>query len=141
MENYENFLSHLFHKNFVKVMGLLNKLLRSWFDEIFYDEREFLVFSHCGILCLYNSKWPTYWVYIFDEHSTYNRLAKRWMYANLSQNHFIYFVVWISSQNHIILRNWRFDVKFFQSMRSQNMSVGRKIIAFSKCAETIWFWS
>ena len=32
--NYGNSLLHIFGKNFVKVMVLLNKLLNSWFDEI-----------------------------------------------------------------------------------------------------------
>ena len=41
-------LSRIFWKNFVKVTVLLNKLLKSWFDEIFFGEREFLVFPHCG---------------------------------------------------------------------------------------------
>ena len=53
----------------------------------------------------------------------------------LSQNHFIYFVVWISSQNPIILRNWRFDVKFFQCTKLEICQLGEKIISFSKCAE------
>ena len=28
-------------------MVLLNKLLKGWFDEIFFGEREVLVFPHC----------------------------------------------------------------------------------------------
>ena len=35
---------HYVRKNFVKAMALLKKLLNSWFDEIFFSEREFLVF-------------------------------------------------------------------------------------------------
>ena len=34
--NYVNSLSSIFGKNFVKVAVLLNKLLKSWFDEIFF---------------------------------------------------------------------------------------------------------
>ena len=34
--NYGNLLSHFFDKNFVKVTFLLKKILKSWFDEIFY---------------------------------------------------------------------------------------------------------
>ena len=34
--NYGNSLSRIFGKNFVKVTILLNKLLKSWFDEIFF---------------------------------------------------------------------------------------------------------
>ena len=34
--NYGNSLSRIFGKYFVKVMDLLNKLLKSWFDEIFF---------------------------------------------------------------------------------------------------------
>ena len=34
--NYGNSLSGIFGKNFVKVTVLLNKLLKSWFDEIFF---------------------------------------------------------------------------------------------------------
>ena len=36
--NYGNSLSHFFDKNFVKVTFLLKKMLKSWFDEIFYAE-------------------------------------------------------------------------------------------------------
>ena len=42
-------LTH-FSKNFVNVTVLLNKLLKSWFDEIFFGEREFLVFPQCGLV-------------------------------------------------------------------------------------------
>ena len=35
--NYGNFLSHIFDKNFVKATVLLNKLLKSWFHEIFFQ--------------------------------------------------------------------------------------------------------
>ena len=39
-------LSHTFFiKNFVKAMVLLKKLLNSWFDEIFFSERELREFS------------------------------------------------------------------------------------------------
>ena len=34
--NYGNLLSRIFGKIFVKVTGLLKKLLNSWFDEIFF---------------------------------------------------------------------------------------------------------
>ena len=34
-------------KNLVKAMELLKKLLKSWFDEIFFSEKKFLVFPHC----------------------------------------------------------------------------------------------
>ena len=47
--NYGNSLSRIFGENFVKVTVLLNKLLKSWFDEIFFRwarEREFLDFPH-----------------------------------------------------------------------------------------------
>ena len=42
--NCRNSLSHFYRKNFVKAMVLLKKLQKSWFDEIFFSEREFL----CG---------------------------------------------------------------------------------------------
>ena len=45
--NYGNSLSRIFGKNFVKVTVLLKKLLKSWFHEIFFGEREFLKFPHC----------------------------------------------------------------------------------------------
>ena len=47
-------LSHAFlAKNLVKVKVLLNKLLKSWFDEIFFGEREFLVFhTSCEVKLL-----------------------------------------------------------------------------------------
>ena len=51
---YRYSLSHFFRKNFVKAMDLLMKLLNSWFDEIFFSDREFLVFPHCVIVsCLW----------------------------------------------------------------------------------------
>ena len=43
--NY-GFLSHDFDKNFVKAMVLL----KSWSDEIFFGEREYLVLPHCTML-------------------------------------------------------------------------------------------
>ena len=46
--NYGNFLSRIFGKTFVKlkITGLLNKLLKSWFDEIFFLVRENFSFFH-----------------------------------------------------------------------------------------------
>ena len=41
-----NLLSRNFGKNFVKVTLLLKKLLKSWFDEIFFGETKFFVFPH-----------------------------------------------------------------------------------------------
>ena len=49
--NYGNSLSYIFGKNFVNVAVLLNKLLKSWFDEIFLGKREFFVFPHCTVTC------------------------------------------------------------------------------------------
>ena len=43
--NLGNSLSHSFDKNFVKVMVLLNKLLKSWFDEIFFRWEKISCFS------------------------------------------------------------------------------------------------
>ena len=42
-------LWRIFGKNFVKLTVLLNKLLKSWFDEMLLGDREFLVFPHCGV--------------------------------------------------------------------------------------------
>ena len=48
--NYRNSLSHFFGKNFVKVTVLLQKLLNSWFDEIFCQSTvNFL----CCMICLH----------------------------------------------------------------------------------------
>ena len=44
-ENYRNSLSPIFEKNFVKVTILLNKLLKSWFDEIFLKWQRISRFS------------------------------------------------------------------------------------------------
>ena len=45
-------LSHtFFRKNFVKTIVLVKKLPNSLFDEIFFSEREFLVFPHCVVIC------------------------------------------------------------------------------------------
>ena len=38
-------VSHIFGKNFEKVT-LLKKLLKSWFDEIFFSEAKFFIFPH-----------------------------------------------------------------------------------------------
>ena len=43
--NYGNSLSRIFGKNFVKVTVLLNKVLKSWFDEIFYKWERISRFS------------------------------------------------------------------------------------------------
>ena len=51
--NYGNSLSRIFGKNFVKVTVLLSKLLKSWFDEIFFwweKISRFSTFSQCGKL-------------------------------------------------------------------------------------------
>ena len=45
--NCRNSLSHFFHKNFLKALVLLKKLLNTWLDKFFFSEREFLVFPHC----------------------------------------------------------------------------------------------
>ena len=44
--NYENSLSRIFDKNFVKSTVLLKKLLKSWFHEIFFSVREHVSFFH-----------------------------------------------------------------------------------------------
>ena len=46
--NYGNLLSRFFDKNFVKVTFLLKKILKSWFDEIFFwGDSKFFFFPHC----------------------------------------------------------------------------------------------
>ena len=47
--NYGNSLSRIFAKSFVKLTVLLNinKVLKSWFDEIFLCKKEIIVFPHC----------------------------------------------------------------------------------------------
>ena len=42
-----NLVSHIFNKNFVKVTFFLKKLLKSWFDEIFFGGTKFFTFPHC----------------------------------------------------------------------------------------------
>ena len=50
--NYGNSLSRIFGKNFVKVKILLNKLLKSWFDEIFFRWERISRFSTlCTMKC------------------------------------------------------------------------------------------
>ena len=39
----------IYGKKFVKVTVLLNELLKSWFDEIFFGETKFFIFPHCAI--------------------------------------------------------------------------------------------
>ena len=51
LENVYNSLSRIFSKNFMKVMVLLNKLLKSVdLTEYFLCQREFLVFVHYGFV-------------------------------------------------------------------------------------------
>ena len=45
--NYGNLLSQLFGKNFVKTTFSLLKLLKSWFDEIFFLNSKSFIFPHC----------------------------------------------------------------------------------------------
>ena len=67
---YRNSLSHFFDKNFVKVTFLLAELpAKSWFDEIFFGEREFLLFSHCSILRIKKNMYYV-WSYRCDFFST-----------------------------------------------------------------------
>ena len=47
--NCRHSLSHFFRKIFVKAMVVLKKLLKCWFNEIFFSEREFYVFPHCAV--------------------------------------------------------------------------------------------
>ena len=46
--NCRNSLSHFFGKNFVKATFLLKKLVKRWFDEIFFGESKFFILPHCG---------------------------------------------------------------------------------------------
>ena len=46
--NCRHSLSHFFSLKFRESNGFINKLLNSWFDEIFFSDREFHVFPHCG---------------------------------------------------------------------------------------------
>ena len=50
--NYGNFLSCIFGKNFVKVTILLNKLLKNWFDEIYFWWEKISYFSTLCFLCM-----------------------------------------------------------------------------------------
>jgi len=50
---YGNSLSPIFEKNSMKLRVLLNKLLKSWFDEIFFGDREFLVCPHCVLFTIF----------------------------------------------------------------------------------------
>ena len=52
-------LSCIFGKNFVKVTVLLNKLLKSWFDEIFFGESKFFIFLHC-VMEIYCTFWQKF---------------------------------------------------------------------------------
>ena len=45
-ENCCNLVSHIFDKNFVKITFLLNKLLNTWFDEIFFSVKVNFSFFH-----------------------------------------------------------------------------------------------
>ena len=62
--NCENSLSRILGKNFMKILWkcfkitvLLNKLLKSWFDEILFDERKFLVLIFHTVLPMENISW------------------------------------------------------------------------------------
>ena len=47
--NYGNLFSLFIGKNFVKVTILLDKLQKSWFDEIFFCESKFFILPHCDL--------------------------------------------------------------------------------------------
>ena len=61
--NYRNLLSHFFGKNFVKPTFLLKKLLKSWFDEIFFGESKFFILPHC-VLKSHLGKYSVKTIYI-----------------------------------------------------------------------------
>ena len=58
--NCRNSLSHFYRKNFVKAMVLLN----SWFDEIYFSEREFLVFPHCASFPNHCTEWRDFRIFL-----------------------------------------------------------------------------
>ena len=69
VRDYGNSLSQIFEKNFVKAMGLIKKLLNSWFDE-FFSVRENFTFFHTvvghsveipGFFCHSDFMWNQFW--------------------------------------------------------------------------------
>ena len=46
--NYGDYSHTFFDKNSVKVTDSLKKLLKSWFDEIFFGGSKFFISPHCG---------------------------------------------------------------------------------------------
>ena len=92
-------LSHTFsHKNFVKATFFIDKILKSWFHEIFFREREFLVFPHGNSLSH---------LYFFGKNfvkvSVIDRLLKRWFHG--------FFLVWENfSLDEIFARkSWKWN--------------------------------
>ena len=62
--NYCDLVSHIFGKNFVKLTVLLKKLLKSWFDEIFFWWDQIFRFSTLWTVCnesYWNSVKSTFW--------------------------------------------------------------------------------
>ena len=89
--NCRNSLSHSFRKNFVKAMGLLKKLLNSWFDEIFFQWERISRFSTLCITKLIWRIFPTLTndvlnIAIFFSENLWNSLRKYNMYRDLSLN-------------------------------------------------------
>ena len=92
-------LSHTFsHKNFVKATFFIDKILKSGFHEIFFREREFLVFPHGNSLSH---------LYFFGKNfvkvSVIDRLLKRWFHG--------FFLVWENfSLDEIFARkSWKWN--------------------------------
>ena len=61
-------LSPIFGKNFVKVTDLLKLLVKRWFDEILFGEREFLVFLHAV-----SQFWIQFTAYLLNENELISR--------------------------------------------------------------------
>ena len=118
--NCRNCLSHFFRKNFVKAMVLRKKLLNNWFDEIFFSEREFLVFPQY-VVCLW-------WKITILPNISWNKIDnisnwRRWINRILVWFHRI-FVILVSlkniSSNQFFSDNADTYTKFLQKICETN---------------------
>ena len=69
--NYGNSLSRIFGKNFVKVTVLLNKLVKSWFDEIFFWWERIFRFSTLWLMLFLTILWQ-----LNGRNIVYNSLSR-----------------------------------------------------------------
>ena len=134
----KNYLSHFFVKNFVKATVLQNKLLKSWFHEIFFWWERIPVIttvSHCGKTR--NSLSPKFFFRQINSLVTY--LVKPLLSRNFWQK-----CVRENSRNFHTVTVWKFkNISATKILREINFWDSRtsKICHFWHFPDSeIWFW-